>query len=395
MRPAWSIPLFPVFGIRLELHVTFLLLLGYFAFIGAGAGGALGALFYTSYIAFLFVFVVLHELGHSLTARRYGIETRRILLLPIGGMAQMQELPRAPGKELMITLAGPLVNFVAGGLIFLLLLPVELPAARLEAIALAPHEHGWLGLVVMLGVVNVIIGLFNLIPVYPMDGGRILRALLAFQLPYMKATRWAVWVAKPLALLGAIWALTTGNLLLGLLFGFIFFAGELEYRHLRHEEAFARLSVGDATSRFFRKAPADLNLYEVARLMRYEQPPELVLIRDQRAVAVLTPQRLFELLRQHAAETPAAAVAPPARPVQAFWPLLQVLRPRGASMRETYAVYEHEHLIGVLRTDQLEHVRGWQQVQDRLDHAPPLRPQRRWPRLGWLRRGRTAPGDAR
>jgi Zn-dependent protease len=226
----WSINLFKVFGIQLAVHASFVLLLAYYGYEGWVESGVPGLLWSVGLIVLFFVCVILHELGHSLTARRYGVRTARILLLPIGGMAELEQIPRKPSAELLITVAGPAVNFVLAAL----LLPFAWQGIfSAEEVAL----YSPAGLVIQLCIANLIMGTFNLVPVFPMDGGRILRALLAIQLPYVRATYWAVMVGRVLAVLLAGWALYRENYLLAVLFMFIFFAGAAEYRQtLRREQ---------------------------------------------------------------------------------------------------------------------------------------------------------------
>jgi Zn-dependent protease len=232
----WSINLFRVFGIRLAVHFTFLLLVGYAAWAGwtenpaaPWAGLALDLVL----IVLLFTCIVLHELGHSLTARRYGIGVSRILLLPIGGMAEFDSIPRQPRREFLISLAGPAVNFF----IVLMLLPF-LPWP--ENWGADSVEFSVRGLADLLLRINLIMGAFNLLPVFPMDGGRILRALLATRCSYLKATFWAATVAKVLALLGIVWFAAIAshpNPVAVCLFLFILVAGELEYRAVKRRES--------------------------------------------------------------------------------------------------------------------------------------------------------------
>ena len=228
--------MFRVFGIRLALHFTFPLLLVYAGWEGWPAGGWSGAAWNCAAVLLLFTCVVLHELGHSLVARRFGIGVARILLLPIGGMAEFDSIPRQPRREILITLAGPAVNFA----IVAVLLP-WLPSAHLLAAGDVPPTPASIGLWpwllnLILGV-NLVMGCFNLVPVFPMDGGRILRALLALRWPYLKATYWASLTGKVLAvagaaLLGLVWHTYLGVLL----FSFIFVAGDLEYRAVKRRE---------------------------------------------------------------------------------------------------------------------------------------------------------------
>jgi Zn-dependent protease len=173
----------------------------------------------------------LHELGHSLTARRYGVKVPRILLLPIGGMAEFDRIPRKPSQELLITIAGPAVNFVIAAV----LLPFVWRAVFTER---EVAEFTLENLSAQLFVANLAMGAFNLLPVFPMDGGRIFRALLATRLPYLRATYWAVMVGKILSLsFAALAAFYFHRPMSCLLFMFIFWAGDAEYRQtLRREE---------------------------------------------------------------------------------------------------------------------------------------------------------------
>ncbi len=226
----WSINLFRVFGIQLAVHASFVLLLAYWGYQGWQEGGVLGMSYSVGLIVLFFACVILHELGHSLTARRYGIQVPRILLLPIGGMAEMDRIPRKPSQELLITVAGPAVNFALVGL----LLPFTWRALLgIEEVS----EYSAVGITAQLTVANLIMGVFNLAPVFPMDGGRILRAMLATQMPYLRATWWAVMVGRVLAVLLIIWALYVDRLMMAILFTFILMAGSTEYRiALRREQ---------------------------------------------------------------------------------------------------------------------------------------------------------------
>ncbi len=226
----WSINLFRVFGIQLAIHVSFLLLLAYFGWEGWTQAGATGALWSVLAVTLFFGCVVLHELGHSLTARRYGVQVPRILLMPIGGMAEFDRIPRRPSAELLITIAGPLVNFV---LVAALLPLVWHDLWSEQALPL----YGAKMTLIQLAIGNLVMGTFNLLPVFPMDGGRILRALLARKMDYLVATRRAVIIGKiaaPLLAVAAVYFLDW--YLLAVLFIFIFFAGDAEYRQLLRRE---------------------------------------------------------------------------------------------------------------------------------------------------------------
>ena len=228
----WSLNLFRVRGILLAVHFSFFLLLAVNAFDGWADNGWDGLWWNTAALITFFVCVVLHELGHSFTALRYGIGVRRILLMPIGGMAEFETIPREPRRELWITVAGPAVNFVIA-LALWLVLPDEVEVDE-EAVV---SGYGWLGFGYTMLMANLAMGCFNLLPAFPMDGGRILRALLATRLSYVRATFWAASIGKVLTAIGVILAIFVFEKpLLVVLFAFIFAVGELEYRAARGRE---------------------------------------------------------------------------------------------------------------------------------------------------------------
>lgn len=226
----WSIHLFRIRGIPLSVHITFLLLLGYAGWEGWIAQGLPGAVWGLLTLISFFAVVVLHELGHAFMAMHYRIRVRRILLMPIGGMAELEAIPREPGRELMITAAGPAVNFA---LAVLLWFSVDFPRGWLTG--LTPANVTELLRVLFLG--NIAMLFLNLLPVFPMDGGRILRAGLAYWLPYVQATGWAARVGQILSVLGALAMIFWFNDYLGAaLFLFIFYVGDREYRFVKQQD---------------------------------------------------------------------------------------------------------------------------------------------------------------
>jgi Zn-dependent protease len=220
-------------GIPLSLHWSFLLLLAYLGWEGWDVAQWLGFTWVLSYSVAVFTCVVLHELGHALMARRFGASTIRILLLPIGGMAEFDHIPEKPKHEILIALAGPAVNLLLVVLLFAF--GVRFPAGW--DVLLFPLTVAELGR--HLFVMNVAMGLFNLLPIFPMDGGRVFRALMATRFSYLKATFVAATLAKVLALIGIgvmLLSFASPNWMGSALFGFIFMAGELELRAVRQRE---------------------------------------------------------------------------------------------------------------------------------------------------------------
>ena len=224
----WSIKLFDVGGTAVRVHLTFFLLLAWIAAIHWTHGGAPEAIDGVLFIVALFVCVVLHEFGHVFAARRYGIATSDVTLLPIGGVASLERMPEKPGQEIVVALAGPAVNVViALALMFLL-------GAQFDLSQMAQLEQAQTSLIGRIAAANVMLCVFNLIPAFPMDGGRVLRAVLAIGMGYTRATRVAASIGQGLAVVLGFLGLM-GNPLLVLVAVFIFLAasGEAGYVQAR------------------------------------------------------------------------------------------------------------------------------------------------------------------
>ena len=210
-----SFPLFRVRGIGIRVHVTFPLILiwGAIQFGWLQAGGLSGAVFGVIVFLLLFGIVILHELGHSFAAQYYGVPVRQIVLLPIGGVAQLERMPEAPGQEFVIAIAGPLVNFVLALILYVAGLAIGHSFGSLSLGAMFDNmsRYSLAALYNYIFVTNLFLGIFNLIPAFPMDGGRVLRALLATQMNYVTATRIAVVIGQNLALLFGLWGFLGGG----------------------------------------------------------------------------------------------------------------------------------------------------------------------------------------
>lgn len=226
-------------GIGVYIHWSFWLLP---AWILLSAGGGLaGALSSVLFVFAIFGCVVLHELGHALMARQFKVGTRDITLYPIGGVASLERIPKRPSQELAIALAGPAVNVIIAAILFALLVVVGVGT---QGLFFSVAGGSFL---VNLLVVNIALVVFNMLPAFPMDGGRVLRAFLAMQLPYVRATEIAVRVGQAVAIiLGLIGLLTGGTLVF--LAVFVFLAAQAELSMARHNEMLGASAFSDATS---------------------------------------------------------------------------------------------------------------------------------------------------
>src|SRR4028118_228664 len=233
-----------VFGIDVKVHWTFFLLLAFFAYVGyTGSESVAVALVTAVVIVALFLCVLLHEFGHSLVAQRLGIEVPDITLLPIGGLARLKTLPEKPADEVKIAIAGPLVNVALAPVFFAV---AWLLGANLLAL---PNLLGGLSSVgqvfAYLGYINVALAVFNLLPAFPMDGGRVLRGLLATRLGPVRATDISSSVGQLFAVAFFLFGLLGGQIFLALIAVFIFFGANGEAQMVRQREMLRGLSVSD------------------------------------------------------------------------------------------------------------------------------------------------------
>ncbi|CAA9456602.1 MAG: hypothetical protein AVDCRST_MAG37-3017 [uncultured Rubrobacteraceae bacterium] len=232
------------FGIDIKVHWTFFLLLAFFAYLGfQNSGSVLAALITMGVVVALFLCVLLHEFGHSLVAQRLGIEVPDITLLPIGGLARLKTLPEKPVDEVKIAIAGPLVNVVLAPIFFVL---AWLLGANLLSL---PDLLGGLSsagqVFAYLGYINVALAVFNLLPAFPMDGGRVLRGLLATRLGPVRATDISSSVGQLFAVAFFLFGLLGGQIFLALIAVFIFFGANGEAQMVRQREMLRGLSVSD------------------------------------------------------------------------------------------------------------------------------------------------------
>ena len=295
----WSHSIGRIAGIELRIHYTFYILLAFFAITFQAVGGPTAAVNAVAFILALFGCVLLHELGHALAARRYGIRTPDITLLPIGGLARLQRMPERPLAELVIALAGPLVNVVIAGALFALP-AVEWRAPDWEALG----EPGT-GFLTRLAWVNVILVVFNMIPAFPMDGGRVLRALLAMVMPYTRASRVAAGVGQGFAVLFGLFGLLAFNPILILIAFFVYFGAQQEAQAAQIRQIGKETPVTEAMADKLEALPEDATLEDAAeemvRTMQHEFP---VLDGDGRLLGILTRNEMISALRSHKREAP-------------------------------------------------------------------------------------------
>jgi len=287
---SWSIPIFRIAGIQLRIHITFLLLVVWLGFVYYATGGSRAAAGGVMFILLLFLCVVLHEFGHALAAKTFGINTPDITLLPIGGVARLERMPEEPKQELIIAVAGPAVNVVIAGCLFLVI-----GSRQIFSSAAVQGTD----MIAQLFLINVMLVLFNLLPAFPMDGGRILRALLATRMSYARATQIAATVGQGFAFVfGLIGLIKNPFLIFIALFVYIGASQEAVLAQMR--DVSRRFPVSSAMVREFRTLPDTATLEEaVDALLATSQHDFPVLDSAGNVAGVLARQDLIGALRKH------------------------------------------------------------------------------------------------
>ena len=303
---AWSFPIARLFGSELRVHATFFLILIWIGWIGYAEGGTAAAVENVFFILALFACVVAHEYGHALTARRYGIRTPDITLLPIGGLARLERMPEKPGQEITVALAGPAVNVVIWAVLMLVLggrmVPVE------DMISSGGTLEGFLS---RLAGVNLFLAVFNLLPAFPMDGGRVLRAALATRMSRVRATEIAAGAGRVLAFGMGFLGLMSGNPMLILIGVFIFIAAGAEAQDVSMRSLSKRFAARDAMITSYEALHPEDTLHAAGQaLIRTTQAEFPVLDAAGLPLGLLTRNRIFAGLGDPAAQmTSLSAIA--------------------------------------------------------------------------------------
>lgn len=303
----WSLPLGRYFGIGVYVHWTFSLLIIWIVFVQvSGGAGLLTTLLAVAFVCTIFLCVVLHEFGHALTARHFGIRTRDITLLPIGGVARLERMPRNPVHEFWIAVAGPAVNVVIAAVLLLAILLLG------DLGALTPNGGGQGGgltitsagqFVGMVFGANVILVVFNLIPAFPMDGGRVLRALLATRIDYLDATRVAASIGQLVAIAFALIGLFASFWLLFIAI-FVFLGAQAEVAAAQSRSAFRGVSVRRAMVTRFTSLASDATLADASRELLAGTQPDFPVLEGSEVVGVLAQRDLMQALAAGRPEAP-------------------------------------------------------------------------------------------
>lgn len=351
----WSFKFARVAGIDLRVHLTFFLIV----FLGAAQFarfGPPGLLFGAAMILLLFLCVTLHELGHALVAQRFHVEVKEIILLPIGGVAMLSRIPRKPSQELFIAIAGPLVNVVIAGAI-MLGIGVNTALGRMNLNDLVTTSRAGPSLFLAMKYLldaNVALVLFNLIPAFPLDGGRILRALLAMRMPYVRATQVAASIGQTAAILLGMWGFMGGGILVVLVAVFIFFAAGAENMEGQTRTVLASHRVGEAYNRHALVLSPSDRIDRVIHYILNSYQPDFAVMDGHDILGVVTREDVIRSLAQHAGDVPVTQVMHPAVVrVQADQTLDQVRQSMSEQSSRVAAVYEGDRYLGLVSAEDI------------------------------------------
>lgn len=350
-------------GVDVNVHWTFLLLLvvmaGAHLIAGRSVAAALDGMLF---LLGLFACVLLHEYGHALAARRYGIGTRDITLLPIGGLARLERMPDKPSQELVVALAGPLVNGIIAFGLFLGLLAYSASQPLGNLLSLSTTLAG------QLLVANVFLILFNLLPAFPMDGGRVLRALLALRMDYVRATTIAARIGQGMAFVFGVVGLFTNPFLL-LIAVFVWFGAGQEAAAASMRASLGGTTVREAMLTDFDTLEASDTLGKAATLTLRGSQAEFPVLNEGRLLGVLSQADLLAGLREHGETSPVVTVLPRESSLIApNAPLDQVVGSELIGLSGAIAVQEDGRLVGLLT---LENIRELVLIRSSLANRPP------------------------
>ncbi len=345
---SWSIPIGVVGGTVIRIHVTFVLLLLWIGIAQYAQGGAQAAVQGVAFVVLVFVCVVLHEFGHVFAARRYGVTTPDITLLPIGGVARLTRIPENPSQELVIAVAGPLVNVVIAAVLYLIL-------GKFTPFAGTEVQNPGVDMLTRLASVNVFLVLFNAIPAFPMDGGRVLRALLAYRLGFTRATQVAATVGQGLAFLFGLVGLF-GNPLLLFIALFVYLGASAEAHSVQMRQVARGMLAADAMITDFETLSPNSSVDDaVQALIRTTQHEFPVVDGGGQLRGVLTREVMIHALKQEGGTAPVIGVMardiPIVQPRQSLEEALRLLQEGGAPA--VGVMGDDGRLVGYITTENI------------------------------------------
>lgn len=351
MKSRYSLNLGKPFGIKVSVHWTFSLLIAWVVIISVSRGLDLTQiLWYIAFVLALFVCVVLHELGHSLTAMHFGGEVSSITLLPIGGMANMSKMPEKPKEEFLVSAAGPMVNVVIAGLLWIyisVISPMDFEAMEFETITARNFPLMLLG-------ANLFIVAFNLIPAFPMDGGRLFRSALSIKMSRLKATRIAKDIGQVFAIIFILAGLFINPFLVVIGF-FILLGAKGEYEMIKYQDVLKNYAVKDIVRTEFASIGSDETLGEAAKKLVQVADSGFVVMEEGEYAGLLAKNDLIQGLSNHGKEGKVKDAMrgniDPIHPDDALYDVYEHLQ---KTRNNLLPVFSDDEFVGVLDMDNLQ-----------------------------------------
>jgi Zn-dependent protease/predicted transcriptional regulator len=358
----WSFKVGRAFGIELRVHITFFLIVVYAAFIwGSVYGEGLdGAIYGAFFIAILFVCVVIHELCHSRMAQHYGGEVDSITLLPIGGVSMLKNMPDDPAKEFWMTIVGPISNLVIAAIVFPFIYLVPNPADgpfgafRNADVLVSISVQGFVS---YLFLINVLLAVFNLLPAFPLDGGRLLRSFLAQRMSYVRATRAAVTTGQVFAFFLGLFGVLTFNIILIIIAIFIYMGAESEGAGAEMKTTLSQLTVGQAVETNASTVTPEQSLSEVVAVVLHGFQEDFPVLSGDSLTGVLTRSNLIAGLHSLGPDALVEQVMEKQFPVvETAAPFSEVYEKMNANRIKAVPVMDKGRLVGIVTLEHLSEV---------------------------------------
>ena len=345
----YSLSLGKIVGIKIQIHWTFLLLLVWIVSnnIRAGAGTE-QTLWSVLFILTIFLCVTMHEFGHALAAKRFGIKTKDITLLPIGGLARLESIPEKPKEELIVAIAGPLVNILIVAVLYPLVHFTSDVTSSIKQLSAITSEN----FIFNLMLINLWLAVFNLIPAFPMDGGRVLRALLSFKMERHKATAIAARIGQFLAIGFVIVGLFSNPFLIfiGL---FVFLGARAEAEYTQAKSILKGFTVNDVLMKQYQTISAGETIKEAVSMLLNGQYKSFLVTDNGQAVGTLNRDEIIKALSSqgensiiHNVMNKELLFLKAEMPLEEAWQLMQ--------QRNTLMpVFNNDKLVGTLDTENI------------------------------------------
>ncbi|MCC5935643.1 MAG: site-2 protease family protein [Lunatimonas sp.] len=331
-------------GIKVFIHWTFSILLLWIIIANARSGMAIDdSVWSVVFILAIFFCVLLHEFGHALTAQKYQIQTKDIILLPIGGLARLEKIPEDPRQELYVALAGPLVNVV---IFFVLSIVVYINGTQIDRLEDVHLDGGTI--LLYLASANLLLAVFNMLPAFPMDGGRVLRALLSIRMDRVRATQIAGSIGQMLAI-GFVFFGLFYNPIMVFIGIFIFLGAQAEVNHTTQTSFLKGFHVSDVVMGNFPIVAYDAPLKKAIEKLLDGQSTHFVVVKDDMAIGTLSREDIIKGLQSHGDQTLITEVANknPLK-LELHLPLEEAVKKMASENTKVALVFEEHHFMGML-----------------------------------------------